>query len=79
MAAVMELQLLKSANEDAVWLKSHYKSLIGAYDNQFIAIKNRSVIAASTTLDGLFRELGRKRLDPAKLLVKHLSSAATIL
>ncbi len=76
---INELDLLRAGRSDLSWLSENYAQILKSYDNQFVAVKDKEVIAASKNMDALLRELKRKKIDPATTLVQFVTSAAVIL
>ncbi|MEO0190720.1 MAG: DUF5678 domain-containing protein [candidate division WOR-3 bacterium] len=70
-----ELKLLRDAREGLDWFNEHYAELVEHYDNKFIAIKNKAVVASSANLDDLLEELRRKKINPAEAVIKYLTRA----
>ena len=53
---------------DHLWIEQHRASLLDQYPNQWIAVRNRSVIAHDADLDGLLAQLP----EPAHTCVEFL-------
>lgn len=74
-----ELELLRNANRDNIWLKEHFGEIAKEHNNEFVAIKNGAILAYSPTLDGLLKELTRMKENAHALLIKYITTAVTIL
>jgi len=57
---IQELQMINEMEQDNKWLESHYEEIRKNYENKFIAIKNKVIVASSSTLDGIMKELEEK-------------------
>ncbi len=75
----IELQMLQSTKQDLKWLNENYASVLNAYDNQFVAIKDQRPVASASSLEDLLKELKRKKIDPLSTLIKYMSKASIIL
>ena len=74
-----ELAALQRANREFSWLAENYPRLVEKYENSFVAIKDCSVIAASKDLDGLFKELGAKKIDPSSVMTEYVTRIIRVL
>ena len=76
---VQQLKILKTANKDSEWVGGNYQKLLQAYDNQFIAIKDKKVLAANPSVKELLAELEKKGYAPNLALIKYISNMPMIL
>jgi len=74
-----ELQLLKTANSNFAWLKSHYDEMRREHNKEFIAIHSGRFITADSTMDGLLAKLNQKGIDVQTTLIKYINNGLTIL
>lgn len=73
-----ELQLLNELNSDLTWFKDNFKELEKHYDNRFIAIRNGKILSENKDLEKLMKDLKKKKIDSADVLVQFVSSIPTI-
>ena len=59
--------------EDAFWEK-HYKRLLWQYPDQWIAVRDGEVIATSSDLSGIVKELEQLGLKPTQAWVQYLDA-----
>jgi hypothetical protein len=59
---------IREFQADHQWIEQHRASLLGQYPDQWIAVKNRSVVASSADLERLLGML----TDPAHTAVEFL-------
>ena len=71
--------MLQSTRQDLKWLNENYASVLNAYDNQFVAIRGQQPIASATTLDGLLKDLKKRKINPVSALIKFISRESVIL
>jgi ABC-type transporter MlaC component len=65
MSTSLDSERIKEFQEDVKYLHSNYNSLLGAYDGQFVAIKNKTVLDSDNDLDRLKEKLNQKGIEPA--------------
>jgi len=66
-------QLLREARlrqRDGEWLSSAKGPFIRRYRGKYVAIKNKKILAASTTMKGLYAKLDR--LNPGMVLITRI-------
>ncbi|MFH1095104.1 MAG: hypothetical protein V1728_02720 [Candidatus Micrarchaeota archaeon] len=74
-----EISLIKSAKKDLEWFSANYAELILGHENEFIAIKNREVVASDSSFDKVITRVKEGGLDPAQLLIRYLAKTRTVL
>ncbi len=75
----VELQMLQSTKQDLKWLNEHYSTILGRFNNQFVAIKGQQPIASAATLDELLKDLRKRKINPVSALIKFISRESMIL
>ncbi len=73
-----ELRVLKAANSNFAWLKSHYDEMLKEHNKEFIAIHDGRFVTADSTMDGLLAKLNQKGVDVQTTLVKYINNGLTI-
>jgi hypothetical protein len=71
------IQLLIQLEKDNEWFKSNYKEIEAKYEKEFIAIKDKEIVAHAKSIDELIRNLKSKKIDPATTLVKFIYEKGT--
>ena len=74
-----ELALLKKVNKDADWLSAKFTELIRQYNNQFVAVKDQKIAAASKSHEELLKILEAQAINPQLTLIKYLTNEAIII
>jgi ABC-type phosphate/phosphonate transport system ATPase subunit len=69
---IQELEMINEMEQDNKWLESHQEDVRKKYENKFIAIKNQSIIASNTTLDGIIKELEGKGEKTSLVLIEFV-------
>ncbi|OGI12298.1 hypothetical protein A3K64_03170 [Candidatus Micrarchaeota archaeon RBG_16_36_9] len=69
---IQELEMINEMEQDNKWLESHSEEIRKKYENKFIAIKNKSIIAFSPTLDGIIKELEEKGEKPSLVSIEFV-------
>jgi hypothetical protein len=68
-----ELQLITEFKNDSNWLHENYDTVREEYGkNKYVAIKNKKVIADSKDHETLIKELKRKKINPALILIEFI-------
>ena len=67
-----EIQGLQELRKDSEYLRSAYDRLKTEFENQYVAIKNQSVIDHNSDIDQLIKSIRAKHLDPALILIEFL-------
>ena len=66
-------QLLREARQrqrDGEWLSSAKAPVIRRYQGKYVAIRNKKILAASTTMKGLYSKLDK--LNPGMVLITRV-------
>jgi hypothetical protein len=69
---IQELQMINEMEQDNNWLDSHLEEIRKKYENKFIAIKSKNIIASSDTLDGIIKELEEDGENPAFVSIEFI-------
>ncbi len=76
----MQPQLeLERFTQDAVWVDEHQEELLKAYNNRWIAVYNREVVASARDITRLIRQLQRKGISPAHAYRRYLTDQEELL
>ena len=65
-------QILKASQENLEWFKDNYESLKRDYDNQWIVVQKREVVAQGSTFEQIKKCL--QKLDRKSALVEFVDS-----
>lgn len=68
-----ELEGLIQMQKDSEYLNKSYDDLKQKYTNQYIAIKNGTVIANHKDINVLLKMIRAKKLDPTMILIDFVS------
>ena len=74
-----EMFLLNKFDQDIEWFKENQKKLEKEYDNNFIAVSERKVMAFDSDLDILLNKLRGLKLDPSNMFIRFVSTTIIIL
>ncbi|RLF53439.1 MAG: hypothetical protein DRN24_00935 [Thermoplasmata archaeon] len=74
-----ELQQLQEIRKDNEFLKESYDMLRRKYSNQYIAIKNRNIIAHDRDIKKVMKLVSEKNINPADVLIEFLHPKDMIL
>lgn len=74
-----ELKLLNRTEEDLKWFNNNYDSIVEKFDNKFVAIKNKKIIAAEDNMEKMIHKLKSSKIDPSVTWVGFVSKIKTIL
>jgi len=61
MSEVSVIQMLKSGQQDLAWFEANLSRLIAEYNNKFIALHNKTVLASDEKIDNLMNKLKEKK------------------
>ncbi len=64
---------LKSFGEDSRWLRENKDDLRKEYKNQFVAVKDKDVIAADADLKKLVEKLRKDGIDTSSIVIEFIS------
>ena len=68
-----EQVLLEKFESNGIWLNEHYDEIYRKYRNEFVAVKDRRIIAHNSDFEDLLKELKAKRIDLREVLVEYIS------
>jgi hypothetical protein len=63
----------RAEQEDAFW-SQHYQTLLAKYPEQFVAVVDGKVVAASTDLQALLQLLRAQRIEPTQAWTRFLTA-----
>lgn len=72
-----EFKLLVDMDNDAKWLHMNFEKIREKFENKFIAIKNRNVIAEGNEFEDVIKKLKKKKENPATVLIKFIHKKGT--
>jgi len=64
--------MFEISRRNAEWLKENYDSLKKEFDNSWIMIQDREVIANASTFDEIMKAI--RKHDPNRILVEYIQS-----
>ena len=70
---------LRRFRRDAEYFRDHYAELLARHPDEWVAIFDQTVVAASPDFEALLAELRRKGVAPEHSYVKHLTTTDEIL
>ena len=68
-----EQVLLEKFESNGIWLNEHYDEIYRKYRNEFVAVKDRRIIAHNSDFEALLKELKAMRIDLKEVLVEYIS------
>ena len=68
-----EQVLLEKFESNGIWLNEHYDEIYRKYRNEFVAVKDRRIIAHNSNFEDLLKELKAMRIDLREVLVEYIS------
>jgi hypothetical protein len=71
MIKINESEFIEYA-KDSEYLHSHYSDYLKKYDQQYIAIKNKEVVAHSENIDELKNQLNSKNMELGSALIEYI-------
>lgn len=74
-------QILKSIDEleaETLWYAKNLKNIREKHKNEFVAIKNKEIIASNPKYSGLLKELKKKNEDPDEVAIEFVPGARVI-
>jgi len=69
---IQELEMINEMEQDNKWLVSNYEEIRRKYENKFIAIKDKNIIASNPTLEGIIKDLKEKGENPSFVLIEFI-------
>jgi len=72
------LKLLDEGVQDTKWIAENKVMLKEKYDEQFIAVKNRKVMASGKNYDELLKGLVAQGISPTDVLVEFITKIVRI-
>jgi hypothetical protein len=70
------LREARQRQRDGEWLSSTKGPFIRRYRGKYVAIKNKKILAASTTMKGLYAKLDR--LNPGMVLITRIEKSTLL-
>jgi hypothetical protein len=70
--SIAKSELFKSSMENLEWFKDNYKTLVKNYNNQWVIIQNKKIVAKGSTYEKIASVL--KEADKKSALVEFISS-----
>lgn len=67
------LAALDRASSDNQWFQKNYLNFKGDYANEFVAIKDKEIIAHAKNLDLIIKILKDKKENPAFILIEFIT------
>ena len=74
-----EMQVLQQLEIDNNWFRNHYTDLQSKYKNQFIAVKDKSIIEHANSLEELLSKLSKRGIDASNILIEFILEKGKIL
>jgi len=68
-----EQVLLEKFESNGMWLNEHYDEIYRKYRNEFVAVKDRRIIAHNSDFEALLKELKAMRIDLKEVLAEYIS------
>ena len=68
-----EQVLLEKFESNGMWLNEHYDEIYRKYRNEFVAVKDRRIIAHNSDFEALLKELKAMKIDLREVLVEYIS------
>jgi H2-forming N5,N10-methylenetetrahydromethanopterin dehydrogenase-like enzyme len=68
-----ELQMLERVSNDNEWFQKNYENLKKDFKNEFVAIKDKQIIAHNKNFDIIIKILGEKGENPAIILIEFVT------
>jgi len=68
-----EQVLLEKFESNSIWLNEHYDEIYRRYRNEFVAVKDRRIIAHNSDFEALLKELKAMKIDLREVLVEYIS------
>jgi hypothetical protein len=70
--SISKSELFKSSMENLQWFKENYETLRKDYDNQWVVIQNKKIVAKASTYDTIARAL--KKEDKKSAIIEFIDS-----
>ncbi len=74
-----EMQVLQQLEIDNSWFRKNYTDLQIRYKNEFIAVKDRSIIEHANNLEELLSKLSKRGIDASNTLIEFILEKGKIL
>ena len=68
-----DLQLFNDAFNDFSWFKENYTALKIEYEGEFVAIKDREVVAHAPTTEILMTKIRERKIDGSEVLIEYIT------
>jgi hypothetical protein len=67
-------ELFKLSRENLEWLKENYRNLRKNFDNQWVVIQNKQIVAKGSTYKNIVNSLEKLKLDKRTAIVEFIDS-----
>ena len=74
-----ETQLIMEVQNDNQWLQKHYKEIQDKYPNKFVAVVDKTIIAAGEKIETVLKNVEEKGKNPAMVLIEFIPEKGLIL
>ena len=72
MSIVLNDDELKEFEEDSEWLNDNYNTLLLDYNNEYVALRNKTIVKHDADLDKLKEKLNEVNIKLDKVLVEFI-------
>ncbi|HLD19104.1 MAG TPA: DUF5678 domain-containing protein [Candidatus Nanoarchaeia archaeon] len=79
MASKKIANLMDEFSEDIQWFTKNYPEILKEHNNQYVAIKNKKIVAANSDFQKVMSELEAMKIDSANTFVRFVSKVKMIL
>jgi len=73
------LKMLQRGYADLDWFQTNLAQIKKSYDKQFVAVHEHQIIVSASSMDALMKELKRKKINAANVLISYVSKVQQIL
>ena len=67
-----ELIMLNGFEKDTLWLHSNLDKLRPRFENKFVAIKDKDIIASNERIEEVINQLQKKNINPAQIVIEFV-------
>jgi len=67
-----DLKLLKIFEDDTIWLHNNLSSLRSKFEDNFVAVKDKGVIANGKEIQDVINILEKKNLNPSFIVIEFV-------
>jgi hypothetical protein len=72
-----ELEMLERVSSDNEWFQRNYEELKADFKNEFVAVKDKQIIAHSDDFNSVLKNLEERGEDPALILIDFVTKKGT--